>query len=193
MNRVILASASPRRKELLTNMGIDFEIIVSDVEEKVTKVKPNEIVIELSKLKAEDVAGKAGVEPGTLIIAADTLVFLGDERLGKPKDTEDAVEMLKELSGRSHEVITGVTLIYNKGNSTEECSFYNTTEVTFEKLDEDEIREYVSTGEPMDKAGSYAIQGKSAKFVKCINGDYSNVVGLPVPSLYKTLKSKGLI
>lgn len=193
MKRVILASASPRRKELLANMGIDFEIVVSDVEEKVTKVRPEEIVVELSKLKATDVAAKVDVTPGTLVIAADTLVFLGDERLGKPKDFEDAVRMLKELSGRAHNVITGVTLIYNKGNISETCSFYETTEVSFAALDEDEIREYVSTGEPMDKAGSYAIQGISAKFVKSINGDYSNVVGLPVPALYQVLKSKGLL
>ena len=193
MNRVILASASPRRKELLANMGLDFEIIVSDVEEKVTKVKPSDIVVELSKLKAEDVAGKVDLTAGTIIIAADTLVFLEDKRLGKPQNEEDAVLMLKELSGRDHDVITGVTLIYNKDDSIETCSFYETTKVTFERLDEDEIREYVSTGEPMDKAGSYAIQGKSARFVKSINGDYSNVVGLPVPALYKMLKSKGLI
>ena len=192
MNRVILASASPRRKELLTNMGMDFEIIVSDVEEKVTKVKPSEIVVELSKLKAEDVAGKVEVSPGTLIIAADTLVFLGDERLGKPKDEEDAVKMLKELSGRVHEVITGVTLIYNKGNSREEVSFYETTEVTFEKLDEDEIREYVSTGEPMDKAGAYAIQGGAGAFVTGLDGSFENVMGFPVDEVREMLALFGL-
>ena len=118
MQRLILASQSPRRRDLLANMGFEFEVVVSDVEETVTKTDPEEIVIELSKLKAHDVYKKVKSEDGTLILAADTLVFLENERLGKPADDNDAFRMLRELSGREHKVITGVTLIYyNSGKA----------------------------------------------------------------------------
>ena len=193
MQRLILASQSPRRKDLLTNMGFDFDIVVSDVEEKVTKTDPNEIVVELSKLKAHDVYDKVKPADGTLILAADTLVFLKNERLGKPADDKDAFRMLRELSGREHHVITGVTLIYQTNGKAEEYSFSEDTSVLFAELSDKEILDYIATGEPKDKAGSYAIQGKGAKFVKGINGDYSNVVGLPVPRLYEEMKAHGII
>ena len=193
MQRLILASQSPRRKDLLTNMGFDFDIVVSDVEEKVTKTDPDEIVVELSKLKAHDVYDKVKPADGTLILAADTLVFLKNERLGKPADDKDAFRMLRELSGREHHVITGVTLIYQTNGKAKEYSFSEGTSVLFAELSDKEILDYIATGEPKDKAGSYAIQGKGAKFVKGINGDYSNVVGLPVPRLYEEMKAHGII
>ena len=199
--RIILASASPRRKELLSNMGLDYEIIVSDCEEVTEKTKPCDIVRELSKMKALNVFEKAEGEifEDTLIIAADTLVFLNDEHLGKPADTEDAKRMIRKLSGCVHTVITGVTVIKAcadgaKGLKKQEIvNFEEITEVYVSKLSESEIEWYVSTGEPMDKAGSYAIQGRFAKFITRINGDYSNVVGLPVSKLYEELKTRGWI
>ncbi len=207
MYKYILGSASPRRKELLGNMGLDFEIIVSDCDEKVTKTVPMDIVEELSLLKAEDVKskivargihnflqGKEGeAQEGLVIIAADTLVFLGADRLGKPANTTEAKKMLNRLSGNSHSVITGVTVMSYADDSWETVTFNEETAVSFANLEESEIDEYVATGEPMDKAGSYAIQGIGAKFVTGINGDYSNVVGLPVPKLYKELKMRGWI
>ncbi len=193
MQRLILVSQAPRRTDLLTNMGSDFDIVVSDVEEKVTKTNPNEIVVELSKLKAHDVYDKVKPADGTLILAADTLVFLKNERLGKPADDKDAFRMLRELSGREHHVITGVNLIYQTNGKAEEYSFSEGTSVLFAELSDKEILDYIATGEPKDKAGSYAIQGKGAKFVKGINGDYSNVVGLPVPRLYEEMKAQGII
>ncbi|MCQ2520399.1 MAG: Maf family protein [Lachnospiraceae bacterium] len=194
MYKYILGSASPRRKELLGNMGLDFEIVVSDCDEAVTKTEPHDIVKELSLLKASDVKSKIlPNEEGVIIIAADTLVFLGNERLGKPKDKEDAKAMLRRLSGNSHSVITGVTIMKSQGNVWESVTFSEETKVLFAKLDENEIDTYVNTGEPMDKAGSYAIQGIGAKFVTGIDGDYSNVVGLPVPALYKELRKRGWI
>ena len=189
----ILASASPRRKELLTNMGIVFDIVVSNCEETVTEKEPVKIVRELSRLKAFNVKEKLHFSEEAVIIAADTLVFLDDERLGKPKNEKDAVFMLLKLSGRSHKVITGVTLIHYADGKFEDVSFAEETEVWFSKLSHEEIADYVKTGEPMDKAGAYAIQGLSAKFVERINGDYSNVVGLPVPKLYSVMKEKGWI
>lgn len=207
MHKYILGSASPRRKELLGNMGLDFEIIVSDCDEIVTKSEPHEIVEELSLLKATDVkskvlnsgtsgsslAGTVNLCDDVIIIAADTLVFLGQERLGKPKSTEDAKSMLRRLSGNVHSVITGVTITGCLNGDWETVTFSEETKVIFANLDESEIEDYVKTNEPMDKAGSYAIQGIGAKFVTGIDGDYSNVVGLPVPALYKELRKRGWI
>ena len=199
--RIILASASPRRKELLSNMGLNYEIIVSDCEEVTEKTKPCDIVSELSKMKALNVFEKVEGEifEDTLIIAADTLVFLNDEHLGKPADKEDAKRMIRKLSGCVHTVITGVTVIKACADGAKELkkqeivNFEEITEVYVSKLSESEIEWYVSTGEPMDKAGSYAIQGRFAKFITRINGDYSNVVGLPVSKLYEELKTRGWI
>lgn len=214
MNRIILASGSPRRKELLGNMGLTFDILVSDVEEIVTESEPALIVKELSNQKAEGVikmleekaqgedqekAGgltetkKAGNALSPVLIAADTLVFHKDKRLGKPKDEEDAKRMLADLSGDSHSVITGVTIKHFNGKSWESVSFAEETKVYFTDLSSEEIEEYVKTGEPMDKAGAYAIQGLAAKFVSRIEGDYSNVVGLPVSRLYQELKVRNWI
>lgn len=192
--KYILASGSPRRKELLTNMGVEFEIMVSNADEVITEKEPAKIVESLSLGKAEDVASRIQTfnEP-TVLIAADTLVFLNDEILGKPRDKEDAVRMVMDLSGKAHEVITGVTLMHFVSDKRETVTFHETTAVSFAELSEEEARAYVETGEPLDKAGAYAIQGIGARFVTGINGDYSNVVGLPVPALYKELSKRGWI
>lgn len=191
--KIILASGSPRRKELLTNMGLSFEIEVSNCEEIVTKKVPEEIVTELSDLKASEVAQRiinTGKYDDFLCIGADTLVFLKDKRLGKPKDEADACDMIKSLSNNTHHVITGVTAIRVTGDSYDKFSFSEKTEVNVSELSDEEITEYVKTKEPMDKAGGYAIQGLFAKYIDSICGDYSNVVGLPVPKLYSELKSR---
>ena len=194
---VILASGSPRRKELLTQAGIAFEVITSDADETPTKTVPAEIVMELSKRKGEDVyerleqEGRIDKTGETLIISADTLVFFKDERLGKPKDQADAFRMIKELSGDVHDVITGVTLTYvNQGQKKQVC-FYEKTEVSVYDLTDEEIDVYIATGEPMDKAGAYAIQGFFGKYIKGINGEYANVVGLPIARLYHEIKKLG--
>jgi len=190
---IILASGSPRRKELLANLGYDFKIVTSDADETPTKTVPTEVVEELSRKKGEAVYEKLKAEGGfidqeNLIISADTLVFLGNERIGKPKDKDDAFRILKELSGNVHDVITGVTLTYVYNGSVKTVSFHETTHVTVYPLTDNEIRDYIATGEPMDKAGAYAIQGFFAKHIKKIDGEYSNVVGLPVARLYHEVK-----
>lgn len=177
--KIILASNSPRRKELLTQAGIDFEVIAADVEEITTKTKPNEVVEELSQIKAKAVAL---VNPGRLVLAADTVVAFDGAILGKPKDEEDAFKMLTMLSGNTHQVYTGVTFIDADGivNTFSEC-----TDVTMYENSEALIKAYIATKEPMDKAGAYGIQGKGAVLVKDIKGDYNNVVGLPLARVYR--------
>lgn len=194
---VILASGSPRRKELLTQAGIAFEVITSDADETPTKTVPAEIVMELSKRKGEDVyerlerEGRIDKAGETLIISADTLVFFKDERLGKPKDKADAFRMIKELSGDVHDVITGVTLTYVNQGQKKQVRFFEKTEVSVYDLTDEEIEAYIATGEPMDKAGAYAIQGFFGKYIKGINGEYANVVGLPIARLYHEIKKLG--
>lgn len=187
--KIILASASPRRRELLTQIGLTFEIQVSDVEEKVTTTVPCEVVQELSRQKAEAVL-EACVKPqdeALLVIGADTIVACDGQILGKPKDEQDAARMLRMLSGRSHEVYTGVTFAYT-GTNREIYSFYEATTVHFAPMTDEEIQTYVSTKDPMDKAGSYGIQGLCARYITGIEGDYNNVVGLPVGRVYQELK-----
>jgi len=194
---VILASGSPRRKELLTQAGIAFEVITSDADETPTKTVPAEIVMELSQRKGEDVyerlerEGRIDKTGETLIISADTLVFFKDERLGKPKDKADAFRMIKELSGDVHDVITGVTLTYVNQGQKKQVRFFEKTEVSVYDLNDEEIEAYIATGEPMDKAGAYAIQGFFGKYIKGINGEYANVVGLPIARLYHEIKKLG--
>lgn len=201
--KIILASASPRRRELLTQIGIPFEIQVSDVEEKVTATVPCQVVQELSRQKAEAVLETcetaqnqdvAGVEPSEtkplLVIGADTIVACDGIILGKPKDAEDAFRMLRMLSGRSHEVYTGVTFAY-KGEKRESYTFYEATTVHFAPMTDEEIQTYVATLDPMDKAGAYGIQGFCARYITGIEGDYNNVVGLPVGRVYQELKRFG--
>lgn len=186
--RVILASASPRRKELLEHIGVKFDILSATGEEVITKKIPEEVVMELAKQKAEEIAKVT--EEDALIIGADTVVACDGKILGKPKDEEDAFQMLTMLSGREHEVYTGVAMIDNREKSIE--NFFERTRVIMYPITEKEIRDYIAGGEPMDKAGAYAIQGTGAKFIQKIEGDYHNVVGLPVGRIYQEIKRKSI-
>lgn len=190
MKKIILASASPRRKELLEKAGISFEIITGTGEEKTNSSDPEEMVKELSYGKAESVA--ENVVEDAVIIGADTIVFYDGCILGKPKDAEDAVETLLKLQGNTHQVYTGVTVLIKEGGNIRSLIFAECTDVTFYPASENEIRAYVNSGEPMDKAGSYGIQGAFGVYVKGICGDYSNVVGLPVARLLYETKKQGI-
>lgn len=187
--KVILASASPRRKELLSQIGISFSVVVSNAEEIITKSNPGEVVEELSAQKAKAVAeGLSNQEKHYVVIGADTVVACGGTILGKPKNSEQAVEMLKGLQGKKHQVYTGVTLLLYKEDKVFERIFHECTEVKFYPMTVEEIQEYVQTGDPLDKAGAYGIQGFCARYIQGIEGDYNNVVGLPVARLYHELQ-----
>lgn len=192
--KIILASASPRRKELLAQIGLEFDIWVSNVEEKVTSIVPCEVVEELSVQKAEGVLeALIKQDAGTLkepfmVIGADTIVACDGRILGKPKDAEDAKTMLRTLQGRAHEVYTGVTVLYVEGGDIQRRTFHEATQVHFCPMTEAEIESYVATGDPLDKAGAYGIQGLCARYISGIEGDYNNVVGLPVGRLYQEIK-----
>ncbi len=185
--KFILASASPRRKELLEQIGMEFEVRVSEAEEVTNATEPAEYVMELSFLKAEDVAGKIpvmydarGVDQDFVVIGSDTVVAAEGEILGKPKDKDDARRMITMLSGKTHQVYTGVTLMIFKDERMHRETFYEKTDVTFYEMTGEQIEEYINTTEPYDKAGAYAIQGLCSAYIKGINGDYASVVGLPV-------------
>lgn len=186
--KIILASASPRRSELLRQIGLDFQVQVSRVEESFTVVRAGEVVEQLSARKAEAVL--AGLEePGeVLVIGADTVVALEDRILGKPDSLAGAEEMLRALSGRTHQVYTGVTLLHRREGTVERKTFHEMTKVTFFPMTDKEIAEYAAGGECMDKAGAYGIQGMGARYIREIQGDYNNVVGLPVGRLYQEIK-----
>lgn len=186
MEEIILASGSPRRKELLEQIGIAFRVIKSGAEEIITKTLPEEIVKELSAQKAEDVAAK--LEDG-IILGADTIVCLDGEIMGKPKHREDACQMLNRLQGRGHSVFTGVTLLKKEaGAEVKRRNFAVETKVRIHAMSKEEIEAYLDTGDPFDKAGAYGIQGPFAAYVDGIEGDYNNVVGLPVAAVYQELK-----
>lgn len=187
-NRIILASASPRRQELLKQIGISFEVMPSRKEEKADVSEPKKLVEALSAQKAEDIREQAA-DDTALIIGADTVVCCDGKVLGKPRDKEDACRMLSMLQGRKHQVYTGVTLCRGQ----ERLIFSECTQVEFYPMSKEQILFYVSTKEPMDKAGAYGIQGLGAMWVKGIEGDYNNVVGLPVGRLYQELCARGLI
>lgn len=186
--RIILASASPRRKSLLEQIGIKFEVIVSEAEECVAATQPDKVVEELSVKKALAVFDELQSEEEVLVIGADTVVAVDGCILGKPKDDEAAVLMLERLSGRTHQVYTGVTMLY-RGSGRETWivrkTFSEKTEVQFFDMLPEEITEYVNTGDCRDKAGSYGIQGFCARYIAGISGDYNNVVGLPIARLYQ--------
>lgn len=185
--RLILASGSPRRRELLEGLGLEFEIVVDPSEEVLREgMTPADTVELLSREKAEHVA--AQTEDPALIIAADTVVALDSQILCKPKDRDEATRMLMSLSGRKHQVYTGLTVLDT--GSGKSVSVYEVTTVEFRPVPADEISRYIDTGEPMDKAGAYGIQNLGALFVKGIEGDYFNVVGLPLCRLGEVLKSK---
>ncbi len=188
MKRLVLASSSPRRKELLRQIGLNFDVIPSSVLEKWEENSPpREVARKLAIDKAADVA--AGLSSG-VVIGADTIVVLEGRILGKPKDTDDAFKILSELSGNSHEVITAVALIETESGRT--VTFDATTRVFFREITNRELHAYIATGEPMDKAGAYGIQGKGILFVRRIEGCYTNVVGLPITDLAGKLSSLGV-
>ena len=183
--QVILASQSPRRKELLGLTGLDFVIRVADIDETMDPaVPPYDEVARLSREKAMAIEREAE----DVVIAADTIVVCDGQRLGKPKDEADAFRMLKLLSGRDHQVMTGFTVL--RGDRVETAT--EVTDIHFRALSEGEINAYIATGEPMDKAGAYGIQGGAALFVSHLSGDYFNVVGLPVCALTGILRRFGL-
>lgn len=194
--KLYLASASPRRKELLRQVGLSFKVVPSTVEEKITKEKPDEVVEELSYQKAVDVCGRLAAEgkEDFVVIGADTVVSAWGKILGKPSDKEEAARMLKDLQGGSHQVYTGVTLAWKyKDMAPMYATFSECTDVTMYAMTDEEIQRYVDSGEPMDKAGAYAIQGLFAAHIQGICGDYNNVVGLPVGRLCQELKKRGLM
>lgn len=191
--RVILGSASPRRRELLEQIGINFDVLVSGGEERYTSTEPEEIVKELALAKAENVSAVLEEKESCLVIGADTIVVLDGEILGKPKDEEDAFRMLKSLQGRAHQVYTGTALLdYDTEGTKNVIRHAERTEVFVHAMTDTEIRQYISTGESMDKAGGYGIQGRFAAYIDRIEGDYYNVVGLPVAYLYQQLKILGV-
>ncbi len=199
--RIVLASASPRRREIMNMAGYDFEVIPAKGEEIITSAIPSEVVQSLALKKAREVAraseaagarGAAGAADAagesstaqTVYIGADTVVAAGGKILGKPANTDDAYKMISMISGGEHHVFTGVAIICGD----EEVVFYEDTAVHITELSDEEIREYVESGEPMDKAGGYAIQGIFGKYVTAIEGDFYNVVGLPIARLHRELK-----
>ena len=182
MAEIILASASPRRKELLETAGLSFTVKVAEVEEIIEENMSADAVVR--SLALQKAAAVAKDNADAVVIGADTVVVLDGEILGKPKSKENAVELLMKLSGRSHTVYTGVAMI--QGEKIK--NFSEATEVEFYSLSEEEIEAYVATEEPMDKAGAYGIQGRGCVLIRKINGDYFNVVGLPVSAVYRELR-----
>lgn len=218
MHEILLASGSPRRRELFTEAGLDFEVVSVDVDETPNEKEPEKVAQELSRRKAAAaermIYGETGqateretagekendeereydadreltADRNKVIVAADTVVIHNKEVLGKPKDEADAVRMLTELSGAVHDVITGVTILTP---DREEVTFSQRTRVRFRPLSEEEIRDYVATGEPMDKAGAYGIQGLGGRLVEGIDGDFNNVVGFPIDRFLAIMKAIG--
>lgn len=182
--KYILASASPRRKELLARTGLAFSVIPSHMEEIITESSPSDIVMELAGQKAMDV-WKKHAGPDDVVIGADTIVVYRDEILGKPANESEALDMLSMLADRTHQVYTGVSII----RGTHIRTFYECTDVTFYPIFREDLLRYIATGDSLDKAGAYGIQGDFSIHVKCIRGDYNNVVGLPIGRLYQELKN----
>lgn len=182
---LILASASPRRKELLEKIGLPFTVQPAKGEERITQKSPAAVVMELSRQKAEEIA--AAQTGDCIIIGADTVVAKGEKIMGKPKDAADAKQMLRSIADDCHQVYTGVTLI-RTGESPASITFQEKTEVYLYPISDAEIEAYIASGDPMDKAGAYGIQGDFAIHVKGLAGDYYNVVGLPIGRVYQELK-----
>jgi nucleoside triphosphate pyrophosphatase len=184
---LVLASASPRRQELLRNAGIAFEVQPASIPEDPL---PAESARQCAERLAQDKAiAIAQQRPNVAVLGADTVVVIDNQILGKPVDALDAIRMLRLLSGRTHEVITGVCLTVDGKQSVSS----ETTSVTMSEIPDEEIEQYVATGEPMDKAGAYAIQGVASRWIPRIEGDYSNVVGLPIARVYRMLRQAGLV
>lgn len=188
MNQVVLASKSPRRKKLLDQIGLSFKVFPSNAEEISSHTDPALLVEELALLKAEDVSAE---HPESFIIGADTVVVHQNEIIGKPKDKDEAFEILSSLSNSTHSVFTGVAFVKSdkNGHILSRITFHEQTKVTFSTLGKEDIRDYIETGNPMDKAGAYGIQDDlGALFVEKIDGDYYNVVGFPLNRFYRELK-----
>lgn len=186
MKPFILASNSPRRREYLSLLDIPYDVEPSDIEEIIDPgLSPGDIAEDIAYDKATDIFDK---HPDRVVLGFDTLVVAGDTILGKPEDEEDVRRMLKMISGKSHRVITGCAII-SRGRSR---TFHTMTKVFVDALDDDEIDAYIATGEAMDKAGAYGIQGAFSKHVSAIEGDYYTVIGLPISALYKALKAMDL-
>jgi septum formation protein len=183
--KLILASASPRRADLLRAAGFSFEILPMPLDERFKRREKPDVAV--MRLAVEKAAAAASLRPGAVVIGADTTVVVRGQVLGKPVDAEDAKRMLKLLSGRSHEVLTGVS-VSARGRR---LAHVEKTRVRMARLSDAEIAWYVATGEPAHKAGAYAVQGLASRFIKAIDGSYSNVVGLPISSLYNLLKELG--
>lgn len=197
MYEVILASESPRRKEIMETMGLKYKVLAANVEEVVEETIPSDMVKALARLKTNAVKQRQELQTqadqDVVIIGADTMVFYKEHALGKPKSEADAVRMLGMLSDDTHEVYTGVSIIIrNKNIWEEEISFSVCTKVVVQPLSQDQIMDYIATGEPMDKAGAYAIQGRFGIFIKEIIGDYYNVVGFPIAQIYDALLNRGI-
>ena len=185
--KVILASGSPRRKELLEKLNVKFEIIVSDADETLNKnLVIEEQVKQLAYKKAKSVF--ESIEGNKIVIGADTMVFKENIIYGKPKDKEDAIKMLKDLQGCMHKVITGLCVLVENNGDIKEYLDYEISEVYVKPMENEEILEWIEVGNPYDKAGGYAIQQEFMKFVEKINGNYENIVGLPISKLYDILK-----
>lgn len=194
--KLILASSSQRRRELLTMCGYDYEIEVSRADESILEPDPERFVMKLAERKAMEVFDRLGAREASddcaepiAVLGSDTIVYYNGGIIGKPKDREDAFRILSMLSGKTHEVYTGVAVVTEKG-CLAEC---DTTRVTFEELSDEEIEKYVASGEPLDKAGAYGIQGPFGMFVKKVEGNYFTVIGLPLPTAYRLLKSVGIL
>ena len=185
MNKLILASNSPRRKEIFTLLGLEFSVAVSNNEPPISESLGAKSAFMSAKAKAEDIFKKY---PDATVVGADTVVAINDKLLGKPRSEQEAVEMLKALSGKKHEVITAVYVC----SPVKQDGFTAKTEVEFYDLTDEEIFAYVKSGEPMDKAGAYGIQGKALRFVKGICGDYYNVVGFPAAEFVRFMEREGL-
>ncbi len=191
MKNIILASGSPRRKELLEQIGIKFTIEVGRGKEVTSRTKPDEVVKELSYQKAREIYDK---NKDAIIIGADTVVCVDDRILGKPVSEDDWREMIKSIQGRKHYVYTGVTVLWRSEDGlTHVLSFHEATKVYVHPMMDKEIEDYIATGEAYDKAGGYGIQGSFAKYIYRIDGDYNNVVGLPVSRLYQELKKSRIL
>jgi len=191
MYRIILASASPRRREIMNQIGIRFEVIPSVGEEVITKTEPDSVVCELSAQKAAEILERT--EGEVVILGADTIVAHNGRILGKPMDAEDAKRMIASYAGDTHEVFTGVTVLVRDADGTvKKSSFAVRTGVSVRSMSEAEIDWYVTTKEPLDKAGAYGIQGKFAPFIEGIDGDYYNVVGFPIAAVISETRALGV-
>jgi septum formation protein len=202
--KYILASASPRRVELIQKLHLPFEVEKALGEELTTETEPAKYAMSLAREKALEVYNRLSNIPRSakkdslFVLGADTIVVHEGQILGKPSDEEDAFEMLSSLSGKTHEVYTGVAFVFDRINGSETAepvivSFFDKTEVTFNELSADEIRAYISTGDPLDKAGAYGIQGDFSIHVSGVKGNFENVIGLPVSKIYEEMKKLDLI